>query len=529
MVYDKRAAANIIGCLIKQPELLVNTDKYLLEKTDFDNRLHRIVFSTIYNLFHSGAEKISINDIHTYLKKYPELYNTFNEQKGSEFVVACEETAEVGNFDFYYDRIKKLALLRRIKEEGYSIKEWFVEDGYDISKRQELEKKLEDATLQEILISFQGKLFQIESEFVNKKNFHYGVANEGLEDLIDQLKEVPEIGFPLQGELFTTVSRGARKGKLYLMSARTGVGKSRAAVGHASFLAFPVRWCRKTDKWINEGSNQKVLFITTELSFDEIQTMILSNISGINEEKILNGKYSFEEQKRLAQTLQIIDRYKENFHLYHMPDPSIEQLNSNIRRLVIGKQIDAVFFDYIHTSPNLLAEFSGAKIREDVALSLMSTALKNLANELGVFVWSGTQLNASSIDIDFADESTIRSSRSIIDKADFACVLQMADNEKLKTISNILQNGTVRPNMYLDIFKNRRAKYKRVRLWLDVDLGCSKFTDLFLTDEHGNEIPIDLLYTIDKSAKCDITEIFLQTAENEQPTSQKFSSNNITL
>ena len=508
MIYDKRTATNVIGCLMKKPDFLVDTDKFMLDKDDFQIPLHRIVFSAIYNLFHQGAEKITINDLHVYLQKYPELYSLFNQNKGSDFILAAEETGEVENFVFYYDRVKKLSLLRNLKEANFYIGDWYAEGSYDIKERQNLEKKLEDALPQEIITSIQGKLFDIESNFVNKKTFHYGEANIGIEDLIASLKEVPEVGLPLQGEMFTTVCRGARKGKMYLMSGGTGMGKSRLAVGNACHLAYPIRWDRNKAKWVNVGSSQKILFITTELAFDEIQTMIIANISAVNEEKILNGSYSESEEIRVKKAIQIMKHFSHNFHLYHMPDPSVEQLNSNVRRLVIGKQIQAVFFDYISTSPALLAEFSSSRLREDVILNILSTALKNLANELGIFVWSGTQLNAHANEADFVDESGIRGARAIIDKADFACAIQPVTKEALKMLAPVLKNGAIRPNMYMDIFKNRRGKHRRVRLWMEVDLGCCRTTDLYLTTEHGEPIDLDILYTIDSSAKIDTLEFF---------------------
>jgi hypothetical protein len=69
----------------------------------------------------------------------------------------------------------------------------------------------------------------------------------------------------------------------------------------------------------------------------------------------------------------------------------------------------------LHTSAQLLNEFSGARVREDIVLLLLSTTLKNLANELDVFIWSGTQVNSNEPEIDFADESVIRGSRAIPD------------------------------------------------------------------------------------------------------------------
>jgi hypothetical protein len=55
-----------------------------------------------------------------------------------------------------------------------------------------------------------------------------------------------------------------------------------------------------------------------------------------------------------------------------------------------------------------LSEFSAQHIREDVILMMVSSALKNLANELDAFLWTGTQVNAQIDKQDFADENCLR-------------------------------------------------------------------------------------------------------------------------
>lgn len=513
MIYDKRAATCLLGCLFKSPELLSNTDTYIIFPEDFIDRLHKIIFSAIFNMYHDGVTVLDISEVNNYLQKYPELYSFFTAQKGNDFIMTAVEIGELENINYYYNRIKKLSLLRFIKDEGFSIEKWYAEDLYDINERQVLEKKLDDTTLAEILSDYQNRLFEIEGKFINRKNFKFSSAADGIDELLERLETIPEIGLALEGKIFTTITRGARKAKVFCLSGATGVGKSRMAVGNACKLAYPLQWSLSKEEWVNNGSNQKIIFITTELEFDEIQTIILANLSGINEEKILNGTCNLKEKNRLNHTKKIMNKFANNFYIYHMPDPNIAQLNNNVRRLSIANQVDAVFFDYIHTSPQLLNEFQGIRIREDVALMLVSTALKNLANELGIFIWTGTQLNAEGEKAEFCTEGSIRGSRAVADKLDMGAVLRPATSEFLKTIKPILQNTSYRPNMFIDIYKNRRSKYKRVRLWVDADLGTARITDLFLTDEAGNELPIDLLYAFDSTAKCDIQEIIDEVIE----------------
>lgn len=757
----------ILGVLIQRPDILTQTDKYQITVEDFIGRFHKIIFSAIYNLFHSGVELITLNEFNNYLKNYPELYTTFEKEGGNEVLLLAMETAELENFDYYYDRLKKLSLLRDLKNQNFDISSWFETGIYDINKRQEMEKRLENSTLQDIIHSYMGTISDIESKFINKENFKFGKAADGVGNLIEKLKIRPEMGLSFQNRVLTTVTRGARKTKLYLMSANTGVAKaipnytkiptpngfkrvdeikvgdflfdalgqptkvlgvfpqgqkevcrisfkdgrtaecceehlwsyylkrqkqeeikqrtfytssfeemekllkrkesilipttrkvnfekkelpfspynvgfflgdistkkektrkkfsemkflevvidyfienqsipkkylqgsieqreellrgimeangsvqenvfyfssiflsqdlielvnslggtaklfsylvrqnelfhkveidlnslynpivnikrtgkytsmtcftvdnkeqlflmndyivthnSRFAVANACYSAYPIRYDSISKQWVEKGNSSKTLFVTTEQEFNEIQTMIVAYLSEVNEEKILNGAFNAEEEERIKIAVGIMSYYQENLHISHLPDPNIAQLNSNIRRLAIVNKIENIYYDYIHTSPQLLAEFQGLRIREDVALLLMATALKNLANELGVFIWTSSQVNAQEDEVDFADQRVLRGSRALGDKADIGGVLRVATREKLKTIEPLLKTAKKSPNLYIDIYKNRGSKYKQVRLWMFANLGTMRFEDLFLTNEYGEQIAVDFL------------------------------------
>lgn len=109
-------------------------------------------------------------------------------------------------------------------------------------------------------------------------------------------------------------------------------------------------------------------------------------------------------------------------------------------------------------------------------------------------------------------------------------VIHHVNPEKLKTVREVLKDGRIRPNMYYDIYKNRKGRYRRVRLWVEADLGCARFTDLFLTDEFGNEIPLDILTTKDLTLDINITEILSQTTEKpEEKEKEKPKQIQITL
>jgi len=715
MIYDPRAASEIIGCLLKDNSLLAKADDYVIHPSDFQDRLHKIIFNSIFNLYYNGASGINALTIEEYLSGYPDLYAHYKKEKGTDFLLTALDIAELNNFDYYYGKFKKYSLLNSLQSNGFDVSEWYSTDLLNFTLRQETHDRLEKANIQDIIHSIQKKISSVQADFLNKSDNVVALASDGLRELKERLKAQPEFGMNLEGDILNTITRGARRTKYYIYSASTGGGKAlpndtviptpdgwkqvdeikigdylfdrkgkptkvigvfpqgnkevyqltfsdgrqakcckehlwsfwnstltslktmsleqimasgllktsngweykvpvnqaveynkqdlpidpyvlgimlgdgsfreqsrsksitlssendelpqvvadimgwtviknsefnfgysfrdtkgdrvyvshflektpelintyshnkfipkkylvgsieqrydllnglldtdgsvdkkgrigfsttsqqlkddfvclarslgfiptlqtvrpvddrhkhelytislqgspelkknlfrlnrkketlneylnssirkekkkhiglvdiqslnyltpmtcfavdneehlflmndyivthntRTAVGNACKLAYPYYYSEEKKSWIINGDIRKSLFISTELTNDEVQTLILAYLSGVNEEIILNGTYKDDEEKRVDEAINIAELYKDNFHIFHLPDPSVKQLESNIRKLVLENSIDCVFYDYIHTSPALLAEFMGARIRED--------------------------------------------------------------------------------------------------------------------------------------------------------------------
>lgn len=126
-----------------------------------------------------------------------------------------------------------------------------------------------------------------------------------------------------------------------------------------------------------------------------------------------------------------------------------------------------------------------------VALGMLSTALKDLAVEMRLFVMSSTQTNAKSDDDQkgIKNESVIRGSRAIIDKCDIACVASRVSSEEQELLADCIEKVGIIPNQVTDVYKVRRGRYTNVRIWSDVDLGTCRKKDLFITDDKLQLVP----------------------------------------
>lgn len=489
MQIDKSTVLQILGSLMKNPTFLAETDKYVLTPDDFSTTFERLIFASINNLFMNGANRISAVDIDNYFSSKEGQYKIFNDNNGVEYLNDAEDLAAIENFQYYYTKLKKYNAIRDLKSLGFSTNKILPEGLLDDKYTQKMEK-FELMSVQDIFDFVKKDFTKVESKYNCGGENESIFAIEGLEELLGSLASSPEVGVNLQGEIFNTVVRGGRKGKFYLRSAGSGIGKSRSMVGDACYIAYPVRYNPNMSKWEITGSAEKVLYVGTEQKPEEIQTMILSYLSGINEEKILYGRYTNEEKDILNKSLKIMEIYKENFIISQLPNPSITQVKALIRKYCLLYDIENVFYDYIFSSPGLLGEFRDLKIREDVCLMMLSTALKDIAAELNVFILSSTQVNRGLEEQKgIKNQNSIRGAISIADKVDIAAIMMRPTAEELDLLGNLPSEAGVVPNQVTDIYKNRRGRYTEVRIWSYMDLGTCRKKDLFITDASYNQIP----------------------------------------
>ena len=298
---------------------------------------------------------------------------------------------------------------------------------------------------------------------------------------------------PVQGHIFNQIIDGARKGTLTIRSAASSVGKTKNAVADACYLAYPIRYNSETCEWEQVGNCEKVLFIVTEQQFKEVRKMILAYLTDFSESRFKYGDFNEREQSVIAQAIGLMKHYEENLTLVKMPNPTIELVKTLVRENCITRDIGYVFYDYIFIGPALLDEFRGFALRNDEVLLMFATALKDLAVELDVAMFTSTQLNAKGDDNkDIRNEGSLAGGRSTINKADNGAIMARPTKEELDVLTPILAGMPDTPNLVTDIYKVRSGEWTQVRIWSVMNLGTLKRKDLFVTD--ARMVPVENFY-----------------------------------
>jgi replicative DNA helicase len=159
---------------------------------------------------------------------------------------------------------------------------------------------------------------------------------------------------------------GWNKGNLVVVGGRPGMGKS----------ALGLNFC------IDGSPFAKYVFVSIEMSADELAERVIADMSNIENTKVRNAKLSFEQLELLSNKMY----NQSDFHVIDTKDNNVFNLISLIKVLRAKYGIDVVVIDYLQK-----LDAGGRDLRTNVGLA--STALKNFARELGITVIALAQLN----------------------------------------------------------------------------------------------------------------------------------------
>ena len=126
-LYDSNSTMYVLGALFRQP-YLIHESKYLLTEVDFDG-LHKIIYSALFNVSLNNMTKITPVDVDLYLRQYTTQYETYKKENGLEYCQniydLVDASFEQGQFDYYYERLKKFTILRDFDRNGIDIKQFY--------------------------------------------------------------------------------------------------------------------------------------------------------------------------------------------------------------------------------------------------------------------------------------------------------------------------------------------------------------------------------------------------------------------
>lgn len=493
MLYSINIASLLLGCLMKNPSLL-SQPQYPLDKNCFaPEQFHKILYLAIQRLYNEGVSEVTEIEVENIVKNKPVYFEVLQDNNYIDFINTSKELAVVENFDYYYNTIRKFALLRDLKDNGIDIKEFYDE----LQDENEQAAKLEKLTIQDILNVVELKGIKLRSKYDVKYVRSEMVAGEDTESLITDFEQSPAFGAFLCSPYLTQLYMGWCRGHLLDESAPSGVGKTRIAVADLCGVSVDKLWDDEAQDFIyNPNYQGPGLFIHTELATrHEINPMFLACIAGVEVKHITQGLLSHDEKLRVLKAGEILQA--NNMRLVDMADFTCQSIDRKIKECVEGYGMQYCVFDYVQLNSAATQEYrqnTEAQAREDLILRNITLELKNMAEKYMVGIKTMTQLNGNEKTMDFPDESCLSGGKSQKNKLDAACItLPVKDRVKeRKRIDQYLKhkgfgaNSLIEPNVVSYVFKSRFGEYadQKIKVWRYFDRSKFRNIDLFCTNQY---------------------------------------------
>ncbi|MEG2786443.1 MAG: DnaB-like helicase C-terminal domain-containing protein [Romboutsia sp.] len=500
--YDNRAALQILGCLMKQPNLL-KSKKYKLSELDFITPHHKALYITIYNLSNQGAEIIGLNDVETYLHNsrpldYTQLFE--KEFNGSEWITKTIEDASPYNFEYYYNMLIKMSILRSKIESGVDVGEILDKNEMDTNIISTQLEKLDNMSIKDLLDYFDKKNLESKRRFIVEEEEADRKCGDKAEELREQMKKEPNFGFSTESEYFNTITRGWRRKGFYLETRDSGMGKTRVAIKRLLQVTSPKLWDEDTYDFLDNESaiGNSALYIGTEMdTYEELEPMMWAFVSGVDEDRIRRNELTEEEDERVNTAINILK--KTNLFLVDEEDFDVTYLWYKVEQYVTEYNICAAALDYIELNNALVSEYiqetRGMGAREDQVLLNLSRNIKNIAKNFNLAFFSFTQTTDEARRDNIRDQRAVKGARSLPNKADVGIVTFEPTKKEIDLLEPILEkSGLVEnkyPNVCYSFYKNRGGRIKNVKIWGYQNLGTMRFVDLFCTDHSYAQIAID--------------------------------------
>lgn len=321
----------------------------------FYNEQHKQIFEAILRLFRTGQNV----DVVTVLNELVGL-DVFSEESGKSYLFTiAQNTPSIANAEAYARIIREKYEMRTLILAARDI----IDDASD-----------ETNEPREVLDRAEQRIYEI-----SDKRGEQGLIPiaDVLMTAYDRLMMLSEgEGDDLKGaptginELDETLG-GLNKGNLILLAARPGVGKTSFALNIAKNIAIE--------------AGRKVAFFSLEMTREELALRLLSGESGVNHDKLRDGKLSPEEWANLTSAAGKL--YKAPIYLDEASGITVTEMKAKLRRL---GNIGLVAIDYLQLMQG--GSVSGNVSRTQI-VSDMTRGLKIMAKELNVPVLCLSQLN----------------------------------------------------------------------------------------------------------------------------------------
>jgi len=337
----------------------------LMGKMDSGDFLHSD-HSTLFTLFGALAQQdVRSFDLPMVVNTAQQVFGGLDSIGGIEYLQSINEMrVNPDNYGIYLQNVLESSTKYKLY---YTIKD----------NLEDIEKNAKDGKTGEDLIgAIENKILDLSTE--SKSIREPRNLADGLRELIEErmANPVKQMGLSTGFTILDRQIDGLVPGTLNIISARPKMGKSTFLSNIATYVSYIA------DPAIS------VLYVDTEMPFDQWRDRIVASMTDIRERDIKHGGYSKEDYNRIMTTVKIVESGK-LFHEF-MPGYTVDKLTALYKKYKLKHDIGLMIFDYIKEPSSTSIERNR---KEYQVLGDVTTRLKDLAGSLNIPCLTAVQVN----------------------------------------------------------------------------------------------------------------------------------------
>lgn len=349
-----------------------------MEDSDFLSYDHSLIFVLLKTLHNRGVKKFDL----------AMLINESKEQGILELIGGTEYLQSVknmklskGNFEVFLHNVLEASTKYKLYGMIEDDLAYIVDNAKDGDSSSDLIGKVEGHVLE---LSTTSKAIKEPIDVADK-----------LEKYIEERKDhrIEMVGLSTGYPILDKQIDGLIPGTVFVVSARKKMGKSALLSNIAVNTAYRL--------------NEPVLYIDTEMTFNEWLPRVAANMSGVKERTIKHGGYNKEDYDNIINKCIRLVKKGKLFHEY-MPGYSVEKITALYKKYKAKENIGLAVFDYLKEPESTNID---TRRKEYQILGDVTTKLKDLAGELEIPVVTAVQINRAG---DVADSDRIARYADII-------------------------------------------------------------------------------------------------------------------
>jgi len=423
VLYSAEAEKAVLGCMMAQPNEVINDATVTLLKDDFFVPAHQEIFGALRDMYNGGVA-IDTIAVHQWLTDRKLAEAVGSPGILAELLVGFANHLNVGS---YVRIVKEKSLLRYLQAACATIVA-------DIAEMPD--------SVASVLDRAESAIFQVtnlgltQSTVPAREEIDKALALiERFQNRRGQLQGMPT-GFHRLDEL----TAGWKAGEMIVLAARPGQGKTALALTFAR-RALEQRYDEASDSWKKPG--HAVGMFSLEMTNEQLMLRLLASFGSESLGRIRSGDLDDQAMQKLRMVA--ADMREWPLYLDDSSFLSINQLRGKARRMKDRHNIELLVIDYLQL---LRSESAQAKDNRQNEVAEISRGIKALAKELSIPIIILAQLNRRSEEASKGRQEpalhNLRESGAIEQDADVVLLLHRPEPEKDED-GNERQHGPIIP------------------------------------------------------------------------------------